>query len=185
MDCWWKEGERAGDGEVMRMATDLEGIVIERARAVEQLRVAKVAAEQRAQEVEERDREIRQKNEQMETDLRMATELQQALMPSTYPTFPADATAEDTRLRFCHRYLAATLMGGDFFHIARLTDDTAAVCICDVMGHGVRAALITAMMRAMIETHSVEAAEPGRLLPQLNSEFTGILKQTATLLFVT
>src|SRR4029077_15094693 len=173
------------DRELIRMATYLAGIVIERSRAVEQLRVAKVAAEQRAQEIEERDREIRQKNEQMETDLRMATELQQALMPSTYPTFPADAGAGDTRLRFCHRYLPATLMGGDFFHIARLTDDTAAICICDVMGHGVRAALITAMMRAMIETHSVEAPEPGRLLTQLNSEFTGILKQTGTLVFVT
>ena len=76
-------------------------------------------------------------------------------------------------------------MGGDFFHIARLNEDTAAICICDVMGHGVRAALITAMMRAMIETHSVEAPEPGRLLTQLNSEFTGILKQTGTLVFVT
>ena len=136
-------------------------------------------------EIEERDREIRQKNEQMETDLRMATELQQALMPSTYPTFPADAAAGDTRLRFCHRYLAATHMGGDFFHIARLSDDTAAVCICDVMGHGVRAALITAMMRAMIETHATEAPDPARLLTQLNSEFTGILKQTGTLVFVT
>jgi serine phosphatase RsbU (regulator of sigma subunit) len=136
-------------------------------------------------ELEERDREIRQKNEQMETDLRMATELQQALMPSTYPVFPADAAAGATRLRFCHRYLPATLMGGDFFHIARLNDDTAAVCICDVMGHGVRAALITAMMRAMIETHAVEATDPGRLLTQLNNEFTGILKQTGTLVFVT
>jgi serine phosphatase RsbU (regulator of sigma subunit) len=137
------------------------------------------------QEIEERDREIRQKNEQMETDLRMATELQQALMPSTYPIFPADAAAGATKLHFCHRYLAATQMGGDFFHIARLADDTAAICICDVMGHGVRAALITAMMRAMIETHSVEASEPGRLLTRLNSEFTGILKQTGTLVFVT
>src|ERR1700757_4968999 len=136
-------------------------------------------------ELEERDREIRQKNEQMETDLRMATELQQALMPSTYSTFPADTAAGATRLRFCHRYLPATLMGGDFFHIARLNDDTAAICICDVMGHGVRAALITAMMRAMIETHAAEAADPGRLLTQLNSEFTGILKQTGTLVFVT
>ena len=136
-------------------------------------------------EIEERDREIRQKNEQMETDLRMAMELQQALMPSTYPTFPADAAAGATRLSFCHRYLAATQMGGDFFHIARLNDDTAAVCICDVMGHGVRAALITAMMRAMIETHATEAPDPARLLTQLNSEFTGILKQTGTLVFVT
>jgi serine phosphatase RsbU (regulator of sigma subunit) len=121
----------------------------------------------------------------METDLRMATELQQALMPSTYPLSPADAAAGATKLSFCHRYLPATLMGGDFFHIARLNDDTAAVCICDVMGHGVRAALITAMMRAMIETHALEAPEPDRLLTQLNSEFTGILKQTGTLVFVT
>jgi phosphoserine phosphatase RsbU/P len=136
-------------------------------------------------ELEERDREIRQKNEQMETDLRMATELQQALMPTTYPTFSGDAGAGATKLHFCHRYLPATLMGGDFFHIARLNDDTAAVCVCDVMGHGVRAALITAMMRAMIETHAAEAVDPGRLLTQLNSEFTGILKQTGTLVFVT
>jgi phosphoserine phosphatase RsbU/P len=136
-------------------------------------------------DLEERDREIRQKNEQMETDLRMATELQQALMPSTYPMIPADAVAGATRLRFCHRYLPATQMGGDFFHIARLNDDRAAICICDVMGHGVRAALITAMMRAMIETHAMEALDPGRLLTKLNSEFTGILKQTGTLVFVT
>ena len=136
-------------------------------------------------ELEERDREIRQKNEQMETDLRMATELQQALMPNTYPTFPADSGGGATKLSFCHRYLPATLMGGDFFHIARLNDDTAAVCICDVMGHGVRAALITSMMRAMIETHALEAPEPGRLLAQLNREFMGILKQTGTLVFVT
>src|SRR5215831_7488071 len=136
-------------------------------------------------ELEERDREIRQKNEQMKTDLRMATELQQALMPSTYPSIAADAGAGGTKLRFCHRYLPATLMGGDFFHIARLSDETAAVCICDVMGHGVRAALITAMMRAMIETHAAEAVDPGRLLTQLNSEFTGILKQTGTLVFLT
>jgi serine phosphatase RsbU (regulator of sigma subunit) len=136
-------------------------------------------------ELEERDREIRQKNEQMETDLRMATELQQALMPSTYPSIPGDACAGSAKLRFCHRYLPATLMGGDFFHIARLSNDTAAVCICDVMGHGVRAALITAMMRAMIETHAAAAVDPGQLLTQLNSEFTGILKQTGTLVFVT
>jgi phosphoserine phosphatase RsbU/P len=136
-------------------------------------------------ELEERDREIRQKNEQMETDLRMATELQQALMPSTYPSIRAGTGTGLTELRFCHRYLPATLMGGDFFHIARLSDDAAAICICDVMGHGVRAALITAMMRAMIETHAAQAADPGRLLTQLNREFTGILKQTGTLVFVT
>jgi serine phosphatase RsbU (regulator of sigma subunit) len=135
-------------------------------------------------ELEERDRVIRHKNEQMETDLRMATELQQALMPNAYPSFPL-APEGVTALRFYHRYLPASMMGGDFFYIARLSDDTAGVCICDVMGHGVRAALITAMLRALIETHAVEAADPGRFLTELNNEFTRIMKQTGTLVFAT
>jgi sigma-B regulation protein RsbU (phosphoserine phosphatase) len=136
-------------------------------------------------ELEQRDRVIRRKNEQMETDLRMATELQQALMPNVYPSFPASSSQGQTRLRFYHRYLPASMLGGDFFHIARLSDDAAGICICDVMGHGVRAALITAMLRALIETHAAEAADPGRFLTELNSEFTRILKQTGTLVFAT
>jgi serine phosphatase RsbU (regulator of sigma subunit) len=135
-------------------------------------------------ELEERDRVIRHKNEQMETDLRMATELQQALMPNAYPSFPSESKGV-TALRFYHRYLPASMMGGDFIHIARLSDDAAGICVCDVMGHGVRAALITAMLRALIETHAVDAADPGRFLTALNSEFTRILKQTGTLVFAT
>jgi len=135
-------------------------------------------------ELEERDRVIRHKNEQMETDLRMATELQQALMPNAYPSFPSESKGV-TALRFYHRYLPASMMGGDFFHIARVSDGTAGICICDVMGHGVRAALITAMLRALIETHAAEAADPGRFLTELNNEFTRIMKQTGTLVFAT
>jgi serine phosphatase RsbU (regulator of sigma subunit) len=136
-------------------------------------------------ELEDRDHVIRRKNEQMETDLRMATELQQALMPNVYPSFSAGPNQASLGLRFYHRYLPASMMSGDFFHIARLADDAAGICICDVMGHGVRAALITAMLRALIETHGAEAADPGRFLTELNSEFTKILKQTGTLVFAT
>ena len=136
-------------------------------------------------ELEERDRVIRRKNEQMETDLRMATELQQALMPNVYPSFSAEPNQSSPGLRFYHRYLPASMMSGDFFHIARLSEDTAGICICDVMGHGVRAALITAMLRALIETHAAEAADPGRFLTELNGEFTKILRQTGTLVFAT
>ncbi len=78
-------------------------------------------------ELEERDRVIRRKNEQMETDLRMATELQQALMPNAYPSFLAGAGKGQMSLRFCHRYLPASMMSGDFFHIARISDDIAGI----------------------------------------------------------
>ena len=106
-------------------------------------------------------------------------------MPNTIRVFRRSPSDGATTLHFYHRYLPASMMGGDFFHIARLSDDTAGICICDVMGHGVRAALITAMLRALIETHAAEAADPGRFLTELNNEFTRILKQTGTLVFAT
>jgi serine phosphatase RsbU (regulator of sigma subunit) len=53
------------------------------------------------------------------------------------------------------------------------------------MGHGVRSALITSMLRALIEGLGSEAADPGQLMTCLNTELTNILKQTGTVLFVT
>jgi sigma-B regulation protein RsbU (phosphoserine phosphatase) len=133
----------------------------------------------------EKEREIQAKNEQTQMDLRMAMELQQALMSVTYPLFPAKATVEAAHLRFSHVYLPASLMGGDFFFIVRVSDSCAGIFICDVMGHGVRSALITSMLRALIEGLGPEAADPGQLMTRLNSELTNILKQTGTVLFVT
>src|SRR5207245_6780291 len=79
-------------------------------------------------ELEERDRVIRRKNEQMETDLRMATELQQALMPSTYPSFPLQPDSE-TVLCFYHRYLQACMMDGVLFSFVCLSVVTYGSCI--------------------------------------------------------
>jgi phosphoserine phosphatase RsbU/P len=116
----------------------------------------------------EKEREIQAKNEQTQMDLRMAMELQQALMSVMYPVFPANATLETARLRFSHVYLPASLIGGDFFFIARVSDSCAGIFICDVMGHGVRSALITSMLRALIEGLGSEAADPGKLMTRLN-----------------
>ncbi len=136
-------------------------------------------------ELETKEREIRAKNEQMETDLRMAMELQQALLPRDYPLFPSTATAQTARLRFAHLYQPASMVSGDFFHVVRISDQEAGVFICDVMGHGVRSALITAMLRALIAAEGVNLADPGSLMTDLNRELTAILKQTGTVLFVT
>lgn len=136
-------------------------------------------------ELETKEREIQAKNNQMEADLRMAMELQQALLPKEYPLFPPTATAETAHLRFAHLYQPASFIGGDFFHIVRISDHEAGVFICDVMGHGVRSALITAMLRALIEAEAPSLADPGLVLTHLNRELTAILKQTGTVLFVT
>jgi serine phosphatase RsbU (regulator of sigma subunit) len=77
------------------------------------------------------------------------------------------------------------MVGGDFFFIGRISDSSAGIFVCDVMGHGVRSALITSMLRALIEALGPRAADPAFLLTELNRELASILRQTDTTLFVT
>jgi serine phosphatase RsbU (regulator of sigma subunit) len=53
------------------------------------------------------------------------------------------------------------------------------------MGHGVRAALVTAMVRALVEELRPSATDPAALLIRLNGDLRNILKQTGSPLFTT
>jgi len=126
--------------------------------------------------------ELREKNAEMAADLDMARELQTAFLPTSYPGFPPGA-GKESALRFCHRYQTTTELGGDFFDVFALSGTSAGILICDVMGHGVRAALVTAIVRGLVEeVHSI-ASEPGKFLTEINRSLCAILKQTQTPLF--
>lgn len=129
--------------------------------------------------------ELRKKNEIMEDDLKMAREIQQAMLPQQYPTFPLGARREDSMLAFCHRYHPTGQVGGDFFNVVPLAQNKAGLFICDVMGHGVRSALVTAMVRALVEELRTIALDPGALLTRINHDLRAILQQTGTPLFTT
>lgn len=129
--------------------------------------------------------ELRVKNEMLEDDLKMAHEIQQAILPQQYPTFPPGTPTEKSILRFAHRYQPSGEVGGDFFNVLPLSPTRAGVFICDVMGHGVRSALVTAMVRALVEELRVIGHDPGLLLMRLNSDLRAILQQTGTPLFTT
>jgi sigma-B regulation protein RsbU (phosphoserine phosphatase) len=122
--------------------------------------------------------ELREKNAQLESDFNMAREIQQIFLPDEYPSFPHSAAAKDSLLRFSHRYIPAAAVGGDFFDVFAITDSTAGVFICDVMGHGMRAALITAIMRGLIEELMPVAADPGKFLTEINRSLRAILRRT-------
>lgn len=124
--------------------------------------------------------QLRVKNLQMEEDLRMASEIQLTMLPQQYPTLPRQATPEESTFRFTHRYLPSGTVGGDFFSVTALSDTEVAVFICDVAGHGVRSALVTAMARALVEELRPFAHEPGQFLTKLNSDLIAILKHSGT-----
>ena len=129
--------------------------------------------------------ELHSKNMQMEDDLKMAREIQLTMLPQQYPSFPRSAAAADSALRFTHRYLPTGTVGGDFFTVSALSEEEAAVFICDVAGHGVRSALVTAMIRALVEELKSVNGIPGQFLTKLNSDLYAILKHTGTPLLTT
>ena len=58
--------------------------------------------------------------------------------------------------------------GRDFFCVLSLSNSEAGVFICDVVGHGLRAVLVTAIVRGLIEELAPIAPDPGRFLTQIN-----------------
>lgn len=135
--------------------------------------------------LEKQQREITEKNTQMEEDLQMAREIQQALLPQQYPRVPANVDGSEGWLRFSHYYHPAGAVSGDFFHVQSISETAAGVFICDVMGHGVRSAFITAMLRALVEELRPLGNDPGELLTRMNSELRSILRQTGGPMFAT
>ena len=130
-------------------------------------------------------KELRLKNAQMEDDLRMAREIQLTMLPQQYPAFPHSASPSQSAFQFTHRYLPAGTVGGDFFAVSALSASEAGVFICDVAGHGVRSALVTAMIRALAEELKPAATDPGQFLSKLNSDLHAILKHTGTPMLTT
>lgn len=124
--------------------------------------------------------ELRTRNAQLEADLEMARDVQQIFLTQKYPSFPRDASPEESWLRFCHCYQPAQRVGGDFFCVLPLSDHEAGVFICDIVGHGLRAALVTAIVRGLVEELTPISADAGRFLTEINRSLRAIFRQTET-----
>lgn len=135
--------------------------------------------------VRDRTRQLSEVNEQMHEDLRMARELQAALLPREFPTVPPNVSDRESALRFLSLYFPTGDVSGDFFSVFPVGADAVGVLICDVMGHGVRSALITSMIRGLVEEYGRSTTDPGELLTRINQALNIILKQADTTMFAT
>jgi len=122
--------------------------------------------------------ELRLKNAELEADFNMAREIQQILLPHEFPVFPVPTNPHESALRFSQRYLPAAAVGGDFFDIFAIDEHLAGIFICDVMGHGMRAALVTAILRGLVEKLAPTGNDPGEFLTELNKSLHAILRRT-------
>ena len=127
--------------------------------------------------------ELRAKNESLEQDLEMARELQSALMPQRFPNFPHHAAEQDSIVRFYPFFRPSMIVSGDFFDVLDIADDKAGLFICDVMGHGVRAALVAAIVRSVVNELRALWTKPGELLVAINRAMLGTFRNTDITLF--
>lgn len=126
--------------------------------------------------------QLQAKNEAYEEELLLAREIQQALAGEG---FPEVTSSSPSRLVFGARYIPISGLAGDFFEVMKFSDERYGVLICDVMGHGVRSALIVAMLRGLLEKQRAQTADPGLFLQGLNDGLAAILERAGTTLFAT
>ena len=170
----WNDGRETWVSTTKLPLRDAQGRIIGSFGLSRDITERRRAEEQLARYAEE----LRRKNQELEEDLGMARELQNALLPRHYPCFPHHATPQESALHFSHFFNPSTSVSGDFFDILQLSDNTAGIFICDVMGHGMRAALVAAIVRALVEELKPIGDTPGEFMRQLNEKLSAILKHT-------
>ena len=153
------------DRELIRMATHLAGIVIERACAVEQLRVAKVAAEQRAHEITQAYDVLRTTQEALDAELAGAVDYVMSLLP-------LPITGE----RISADWFIATSaqLGGDGLGYHWIDAERFAFYLLDVSGHGVKSALLAVSIIDTLRTcglANTDWNDPGAVLRALNGVY--------------
>lgn len=124
------------------------------------------------------------KTAEIERDLSFARQFQRSLLPSEahYPVVP-DSADVPLRLSFHHVYQPALSLGGDFFDVLKLSAASAGVLIADVMGHGARSALVTAILRTLFQEIALQTHAPDELLTRLNSRFYQMVQDSQQFLF--
>jgi len=128
---------------------------------------------------------LAEKQAQIEVELELAKQIQEALLPRNYPSFPPGVPKAQSALHLSHRYLPMGRVGGDYFKFIRISPTKAGVLICDVMGHGVPAALITSALTILVDDLADLIDDPGAFLTELNRGLRGIFQRVKTTLFAT
>jgi sigma-B regulation protein RsbU (phosphoserine phosphatase) len=93
-------------------------------------------------------------------ELKEARQIQQQLMPANHLCFEG--------LELSSSWRAAGTIGGDYLAAFPVSDDRAAICIADVSGKGLPAALMMSNLQAALKSAAAEDVMPVRLCSQLN-----------------
>ena len=98
--------------------------------------------------------------ERMEQELALARQVQQSVLPRTFPEIPG--------YHFAARNEPARQVGGDFYDVIPLADDRFGLVIADVSDKGMPAALYMALTRSLILAEARRERSPAAVLANVN-----------------
>ncbi|MFM7596384.1 MAG: PP2C family protein-serine/threonine phosphatase [Flavobacteriales bacterium] len=102
-------------------------------------------------------------------DLETASELQKLLFPSDLPS--------NRKMDISAKYIARHVIGGDYYDFIPLGDEEYIICIADVSGKGISAALLMANFQATLRTlFRYQRFDLSFLIEELNKKVMGAAK---------
>ena len=126
---------------------------------------------------------LEQNHERMQAELLLAKNLQSKLMQQKLPQLlKADGSLA---VSISSKYIPSFHLSGDFYSVNPTKNGGIALFIADVMGHGVRAAMVTAMIQTAVQELSEYAHQPAEFIRQLNNTMVQTIKPSGQLLFTT
>jgi phosphoserine phosphatase RsbU/P len=98
--------------------------------------------------------------QQQEEELKRAREIQQMLLPSSLP--------QPAGVQIAGAWQPAREVSGDYFDVIQLDQDRVGICIGDVAGKGITAALLMANLQASFRAFATAEASPQVVCTKLN-----------------
>jgi phosphoserine phosphatase RsbU/P len=96
-----------------------------------------------------------------EQELERALEIQRGLLPNTLPQLPG--------VQIAGAWQPARVVGGDYYDVVHLDNQRLGVCVGDVAGKGITAALLMANLQASFRALATADAPPSAVCAKLNA----------------
>ena len=126
---------------------------------------------------------LEQNHERMQSELLLAKNLQSKLMQQKLPKLLKEDGS--TAVSISSKYIPSFHLSGDYYSVKQTACGGIAIFIADVMGHGVRAAMVTAMIQTAVQELSEFSDQPAEFMRQLNNSMVQSIKPSGQLLFTT
>ncbi|MEN6616174.1 MAG: SpoIIE family protein phosphatase [Syntrophorhabdus sp.] len=105
--------------------------------------------------------------QKMESELKIARNIQMGLLPKTFPPFPDRKDFDIYALT-----IPAREVGGDFYDFFLIDDDHICFVIGDASGKGIPAALFMAFTKTLIKAKATSSLDTGEIMEATNDELS-------------